>query len=369
MGTLAERGPGSAERGVSPVIGVILMVAIVVTMAAVAGVAIFGAQEDGVEPAPNVLMNVDSEEGEFSHTFYHEGGEMLVGDKVTMKGVANPDVMNGKTLTQGDTVEFFPIQDEVKLVFTGENDRGHVLRTFEVDRTVPTPDEGCAYVDSKTGPNDKNDVTFQDIVLNCDIETAGEITIEKDTVVIGDMNSTGSSVTVKQSQTFGSIDGTNDVTVEDGTIRDSVESDQSVTFKSGDVGGDILADEGATLGGSGPVNVSGSVITQTDEITINNDADIEGSVVAENEAVTLKKGSVGGDVVARGGDLVIGGTAYVEVGGDVAVNSGSLDLKSGTDVLGDAYGSISSCSSSPTIDGQSCSTYKPGPSYGAYSGP
>lgn len=358
---------GPRGRGISPVIGVILMIAIVVVMAAVSAVAIFGAQEDGVEPAPNVVMGVDSEEGELSYTFYHEGGEPLVGDKLTMKGVADPDLMNGMNLNQGDTVDFLPTQEEVKLVFTGKNGRGHVLRTFEVDQTVPVPEEGCAFIDSKTNGG-INDITLQDVVVNCDITTKGEITIEQDTVVIGSMESTDSSITIKKSQTFGSIEGDEDVVVEDGTIRDSVSSDQSVTFKSGDVDGDILAEEAAVLGESGPVNVSGSVVTQTDEITINKDADIEGSVVAESEAVTLKKGSVGGDVVARGGDLVIGGTAYVEVGGDVAVNSGSLDLKSGTDVLGDAYGSVSSCSSSPTIDGQSCSAYS-APPYSAYSGP
>jgi flagellin-like protein len=422
MGTLAERWPGSAERGISPVIGVILMVAIVVVMSAVTAMMIFGAQEGGAEPAPNVVMSVESGADDITHTLYHEGGEMLVGDKVTLKGAANPDVMNGKTLTQGDTIDFLPTEEDLKLVFTGENDRGHVLRTFEPDRTVPVPDEGCGYVNSETSGG-VDDITLDDVVVNCDITTQGKITLKNDAVVIGDMESTTGNVNINQGETIGSVtaDGTvtipngdvdgsvtakngnvdmskgsvsgdivsesagvdladngpvevggsvdaaNDFGMDEGTVEGSVSAVNAVDVGTGTIGGDITSSgAGVDLGDNGPVTVTGTIEAQND-IGVNGDADIEGDMISETSKVKVVSGSVTGDIVGKGGDVDLGGVARVEVDGDVAA-SGTNILKSGSDVTGDAYGSVT-CSSSATIDGQSCNTYKPGPSYGAYTGP
>lgn len=56
-----NRREQTEDRAVSPVIGVILMVAITVILAAVIASFVLGLGDQGQEPAPNVVMNADWE--------------------------------------------------------------------------------------------------------------------------------------------------------------------------------------------------------------------------------------------------------------------------------------------------------------------
>lgn len=81
------------ERAVSPVIGVILMVAITVILAAVIGVFVLGLQDELGETAPQATIEfADTGEGELEIS--HEHGESLDTDELTL-------VVNG-TSDDGD---------------------------------------------------------------------------------------------------------------------------------------------------------------------------------------------------------------------------------------------------------------------------
>ena len=77
------------ERGVSPVIGVILMVAIVVILAAVAAVFLTGFADEDVQNAPSFGSDTDYELSERGHitsvTISHASGDTIEASKLSLE--------------------------------------------------------------------------------------------------------------------------------------------------------------------------------------------------------------------------------------------------------------------------------------------
>lgn len=67
--------PRPTERAVSPVIGVILMVAITVILAATIGTLVFGLTPTEETTAPLASVTIDGESGADNITIVHDGGE------------------------------------------------------------------------------------------------------------------------------------------------------------------------------------------------------------------------------------------------------------------------------------------------------
>jgi len=87
------------DRAVSPVIGVILMVAITVILAAVIGTFVLGLGDQVQESAPNaqISLNADSSENEVSVS--HNGGDTFHEDNTASLTVVNS---TGQTLIESD---------------------------------------------------------------------------------------------------------------------------------------------------------------------------------------------------------------------------------------------------------------------------
>jgi len=124
------------DRGVSPVSGVILMVAITVILAAVIASFVLGLGDQTNETAPNVNFN-----GEFNDS----NGFILSIDTTGGDGDASDFVLSGDNETSlegrinisaGESAEF-PVgefytnnTDEIQVIFRGDNEQ--VFDTFEV---------------------------------------------------------------------------------------------------------------------------------------------------------------------------------------------------------------------------------------------
>ncbi len=127
------------DRAVSPVIGVILMVAITVILAAVIGVFVLGFADQLQETPPNAQISItDINESEDTVTFAHTSGDSLTQAntqeiRVTSGGdeVANftgEDVVfraGDEKVAEGDGGEISP-GDTVRVVWVGEG-RSSVL--------------------------------------------------------------------------------------------------------------------------------------------------------------------------------------------------------------------------------------------------
>ena len=85
------------ERAVSPVIGVILMVAITVILAAVIGTFVLGLGDDLQDTSPTADFNFDYDTSNDSVTITHNGGDTIDGttDNVTVTTTGGDDISNG----------------------------------------------------------------------------------------------------------------------------------------------------------------------------------------------------------------------------------------------------------------------------------
>jgi len=109
-------------------VGVVLLVAITVTLAGVAGAMLLGFGPP--EPAPTVSYSFSSSGDELTITHTH-GGAIEAGT-LTVHGVADADALaDGSRVGTSVTVE--PTDGTVRIVWTGsESGTSHVLAEYEV---------------------------------------------------------------------------------------------------------------------------------------------------------------------------------------------------------------------------------------------
>ena len=73
--TTSRVGESRTDRGVSPVIGIILLVAITVILAAVVGIFALGLGDQIAEPTPTNTLEIEQANGEDELTIRHTGGD------------------------------------------------------------------------------------------------------------------------------------------------------------------------------------------------------------------------------------------------------------------------------------------------------
>ncbi|GAB7093313.1 hypothetical protein JCM30237_04650 [Halolamina litorea] len=133
------------DRGVSPVIGVILMVAITVILAAVIGTFVLGLG-DSLEQAPQSTIGVDSGNSTSLNVSHNGGNGIAVGDlDISVEGntsdfSVSSDFSSGDEFSVGDTATF--LQSQISEIATGEV-RVRIIHTpsesILVDTTVQIP--------------------------------------------------------------------------------------------------------------------------------------------------------------------------------------------------------------------------------------
>ena len=119
------------EDAVSPVIGVILMVAITVILAAVIGTFVLGLGENLQQTSPNANFDFDYTAGNDDQvTITHTGGDSIDNQKNTLKVVdedGSPKEFSQNTVSAGDSIQFNYEADsgeKIRVVWvsqTGEN--------------------------------------------------------------------------------------------------------------------------------------------------------------------------------------------------------------------------------------------------------
>lgn len=87
-----------SKRAVSPVIGVILMVAITVILAAVIGAFVlgFGGQLSNTAPQASFEFSYSDTNGATNVTIVHGGGETLIASQIEISGLADPNALESR---------------------------------------------------------------------------------------------------------------------------------------------------------------------------------------------------------------------------------------------------------------------------------
>lgn len=119
------------ERAVSPVIGVIMMVAVAVILAAIVSMLVLGMGQD-VDDTEQATFSFEYDGTDVTVT--HEGGDTLDASKVEYRinGGAGTAWGTGD-VTAGDSISFAATSgDEIHLVYVSDNGDTHTLARYTV---------------------------------------------------------------------------------------------------------------------------------------------------------------------------------------------------------------------------------------------
>lgn len=294
-------GIQSRDRAISPVIGIVLLVAIVSILAAVAGGMFFELTRER-EPAPEITLSLEGDGAALGERWLvHDHGERLDGDKTEIRGIADPETLSGESLSAADRHRVVPVSETIRVVWFGEHGTSYVIREFSVEPevTVPSPDEGCPWVDTESNGG-VDDVKVDGIVVDCDIETDKVVEIQNGGVVLGDTESHTKLVDADDARLFGDVVVEKDVNLQNGTITGSVEAQtENVKIDDGTVGKSIQADKTVeVVDGS---SVGGDAVSANKQVKVLSSS-VSGHV-ATNGSVKLQDATVGGDVYVAGSNF------------------------------------------------------------------
>jgi len=141
------------DRALSPVIGTVLLVAIVALLAGFTAAVLTGATERK-PPAPTVEADLDPTEAPGEFELRHVAGETLDGDRLVVRGIENPDVLAGERLVAGETVTVTPVEETVTLVWFEDvaDPVSYTLQTFDINpEDVGTRFDGTIFTGSPSG--------------------------------------------------------------------------------------------------------------------------------------------------------------------------------------------------------------------------
>jgi flagellin-like protein len=129
----------SDDRALSPVVGVALLIAIVVAIAAVSAGLILGLAEPN-DPAPAAAFDVESADAAGEMVIRHDGGDTIDGDRLRIEGVtdADADAFAGRRVATGTTATVAPTDDEIELVWASD-ERDNSAIVARLDAVVSAP--------------------------------------------------------------------------------------------------------------------------------------------------------------------------------------------------------------------------------------
>ena len=132
------------ERGVSPLISVILLVAITVILAAVISVFALGITEDVTDAAPVAEFDIENVSSVDGVTIVHSGGDTIHGENLRFAGAATEKTAvgsisewSGNTVESGDTATVETGSGILRLIWEDDGSSA-TLATFNVRNTTTT---------------------------------------------------------------------------------------------------------------------------------------------------------------------------------------------------------------------------------------
>lgn len=336
----------SGERSVSPTIGVVLMLAVTISIAVVIIPFVLSIAGDATDSAPQTDFSYSYSEGianDITDDFAQEGGEAqgLVridvesGDSIPAEQVRVNTTVSGGTLADtdvfdegdrihpGDTITVWAARgDQIDIIWTAaDGGESATLERFTVggvDNLIPPgapePEEDCEYVEGEDNPN------IQDTVVQCDLTQS-----DLDTITIG-----------PDAAWIGTINASEEVTVLGEQYGDVIADDVNVT---GQVYGDVSADQNLTMSGD-DAEIDGAVSAGTDGVRLDPQAYVTLDIDSDGE-VDLTNATVGGSVSAEG---------TVTLDDETTVQQQVTLEDSDAEIICD--------DSESTIDDQGCTEYK-----------
>lgn len=193
-----------ADRGLSPVIGGVLLIAVVVALGALTGAMVLNLV-DTTDPAPSAAFEVENAPGSAVEIRVTDG-DSIDAERLSVRGAETAGALDSAgTLTAGDTFVVYPTDDDLELVWqSAESDQSYRLASLEAPETGGLVEAGVAWdgtfegrqvSDGRNGPEEYySGVSFE--VTNADDEARELVEVRIDAASgsdIGAVYSTSSS--------------------------------------------------------------------------------------------------------------------------------------------------------------------------------
>lgn len=265
------------SRGISPIVGSVLLVATAVVIVSVAGYVLLGATETH-DPAPAVTVELETTDDPGVYMLRYESGNAALGNQTEIRGVIETDALHGRNFTASDEVAVTPLETEVRLVWHADH-RSYSLDTYPVDPVLEDIsrsdiDHSCDWAEQEI--NDQGDLNMNDgDILHCTVVDELDL----------DPGVTDVAVDLWADATLvGSIDTDGDVDLDSATVTGHVTADANditVTDESV-VHGDIVARPNTNIDIDGDSRVGGAVVTESGSLSLD-DVTVDGHVYADED--------------------------------------------------------------------------------------
>lgn len=361
-----RRPVGSVDAAVSPVVGVVLIVAITIASAVVVSPLVLGLGEGVADSPPEASFAFSYDEGageSETDSYGNTAGDIGADGKLTIilenggpldveqlrvrSGPSGGPLEDTAVYSQGDewsdaeTISVWVERGDRVIIAWEHTDSNEtaVIEQFlvidpdEVDPWTPWPESthDCEYVDDQNSSGSDLTITAGQVV-DCDVGSEyGFNTVDIDGGVLIGQAFASDDITVDSAETYeGSLTtNTNDIDVSDSEINGDVAAGNSTQIVNSTVDGDVEATD--------TVDVDDS---STGSIESNGDVDVANSTVQ--------------------GDLVSGKTADLDgsstiIEGDVEADT--VDMGDQTEITGDVEASSVICGDNTSINGISCEEY------------
>ncbi|WP_277540140.1 FG-GAP repeat domain-containing protein [Haloarcula laminariae] len=122
----------SSERAISPVVGTVLFLAVVLLLVAISGALFLGLTEEQ-DPAPQARLALEPIESSDDYRLVHESGDSITGSRVRIRGIEDPDTLAGTELTAGSEIRVTPTSETVRIVWEEQRQQpsSYILSTFD----------------------------------------------------------------------------------------------------------------------------------------------------------------------------------------------------------------------------------------------
>ncbi len=361
-----SNGPGE-RRGVSAVVGIVLLLAVTVLLAAVVAPLMFGTISEFRSETPDAEFAFRYEDGEpleleltaddFGTPV--EQGQGLVSVHLQRGGTLDPanveirgSVSGGNLLENssvygpddrvedGDIVTITAVRDEtIQVIWTGDGgDESAILDDFTVEipadlmsDRVPEPDYTCGYIDDQLN-DDENDIEVTGVVVECDLDRfyprIDDITIESENgnlgAIIGEVNGTGDINTDAGNTYEGNVESGTDSDDGDISIKNGSNYYSDVVTK-----GDSDVDVDGQSSVEGRVEATGSVSLQTNSSVA---GEIRSGTDGDDGDIDITASRVGDSVFAEGdGSVDIDGQSFVD---GLVESVNTVDVQENSEVAG-----------------------------------
>lgn len=295
-----DRASSGDERGISPVVGGLVLIGIVILLVSAVFVMVQGFG-DGTDPAPQT--SIDLEPNGSGHEIVHRGGETLGSGngRLVVEGVENPDVLRDRILTSGDTVPVNATEEAVEIYWhSGDDEESYTIATFDADpvttddesegdgsESVPSPpaDKDCDWVEERTGDDgeefeaeagdnfDSGDVVECDrideivdnefevegnITIIGDVEVSEDVDLSEGTTIVGNVTGVEEIELESDIEIYGDVDLVEDFDLENSSVTGDVYTEGSLELEDSEFDGTIAAEGEVELEG---VTADGAVFT------------------------------------------------------------------------------------------------------------